>query len=42
MLKKMIEKLNDAYNNLVIFVPVKNISLFLAEGSNGTELNPGL
>ena len=39
--EKMIEKLNDAYNNLVIFVPVKNISLSLAEGSNGTELNPG-
>ncbi len=39
--EKMIEKLNDAYNNLVLFVPVKNVTLSLAEGSNGTELNPG-
>lgn len=39
--EKMIVKLNDSFNNLVLFVPVKSVSLSLAEGSNGTELNPG-
>lgn len=37
----MIDSLNEAYNGLVLFVPVSDVNITLAEQTNVSEVNPG-
>lgn len=38
---EMINRLNDAYNGLVLFVPVSDIEVTLMEQEHASEVNPG-